>query len=621
MIIFVRNKLQKAGLEFIRNKIGQQHKEFNIIQNFNFNIFYATQKQKIRAKFKSIEGRRKYCISEQIIQQSNNILYESSLQTNYKNDNIELEENPIYYNNRSQAYFQTEELELALFDCNKALQLNPGFVKAMTNKAQVLYEMGYVQEAIECLQSINNHTPESEILLNQYQQQSLKTLLDQEELERQMRLLEWLKQGKAIFPKIKIECYSENYRGVNAKQTISAKEMILFIPKSHMITLEMAKETSVAKKMIQFRLDLLSPKHSFLSTFLLQEKLKPNSFWKPYIDILPQSYPSFPIFFNNSDLEWLKGSPFQKQIKDKLSDLKKDYTDICSIAPEFSQYLFNEFCWARMTASSRIFGINIKSVKTDAFVPLADMLNHKRPKLTSWCYSDEKQGFIIETDEKIEKGQMIFDSYGRKCNSRFLLNYGFVVEDNDANEVNVTVESDQHHPLFKLKEQTIQDSLQWPKTFRLVMDTEENTVIEFMSYIRFLVINDENQLQLLLNQKGFLNFKPTKTQPIGIYNELDMWKMIGRICKKALKQYPTTFEQDQEILKICELTTNQRNCLILRMGEKEILKFYQQFSDKMKQLLSNFNQLEINIFFSKEDNCKYLNYINKVVMFQNQNDQ
>lgn len=37
---------------------------------------------------------------------------------------------------------------------------------------------------------------------------------------------------------------------------------------------------------------------------------------------------------------------------------------------------------------------------------------------------------------------MIFDSYGRKCNSRFFLNYGFVVEGNDANEVNLAVEAD-----------------------------------------------------------------------------------------------------------------------------------------------------------------------------------
>ncbi|CAD8175344.1 unnamed protein product [Paramecium octaurelia] len=532
-----------------------------------------------------------------------------------------LEENPICYSNRAQAYLYNNELELALQDCNRALQLNPNYVKATTNKAQVLYEMGYLQQAIECLQGINNHSPESQILLNQYQSQSLKTLLDQGELERQKTLLEWLKQGKAQFPKIKIECYSESYRGVNAKQKINAKELILFIPKSHMITLEMAKETPVAKKMIQFRLDLLSPKHSFLSTFLLQEKSRPNSFWKPYLDILPQSYPSFPIFFNNYDLDWLQGSPSLKQINDKLSDLKKDYNDICNVAPEFSQYSFYEFCWARMTASSRIFGINIKGVKTDAFVPLADMLNHKRPKLTSWCYSEEKQGFIIETDEKIDRGQMIFDSYGRKCNSRFLLNYGFVVDDNDANEVNVTVAAEFNDPLIQLKEEATEEQLKQPKTFRLIMDTDETTVMEFMSYIRFLVIKDQTQLQLLLNGIVSKYIKPTKIQPLGIHNELDMWDLIRRICYVALSRYPTTLEQDKEILQICDLTTNQRNCLILRMGEKEILKFYYQFSEKMKQLLSNFNQQEINIFCSKEENCKYLNYVNKVIMFQNQNDQ
>lgn len=43
---------------------------------------------------------------------------------------------------------------------------------------------------------------------------------------------------------------------------------------------------------------------------------------------------------------------------------------------------------------------------------------------------------------------MIFDSYGSKCNSRFLLNYGFVVDDNNANEVNVNVEPDGPIPLI-----------------------------------------------------------------------------------------------------------------------------------------------------------------------------
>jgi len=41
-----------------------------------------------------------------------------------------------------------------------------------------------------------------------------------------------------------------------------------------------------------------------------------------------------------------------------------------------------------MIVASRIFGVTIDKVKTDAFVPLADMLNHKRPRETTWYYSD-----------------------------------------------------------------------------------------------------------------------------------------------------------------------------------------------------------------------------------------
>lgn len=60
--------------------------------------------------------------------------------------------------------------------------------------------------------------------------------------------------------------------------------------------------------------------------------------------------------------------------------MKKDYEAISEVAPEMKEFSFTEFCWARMTASSRIFGMKIDGKKTDAFVPLADMLNHRRPK-------------------------------------------------------------------------------------------------------------------------------------------------------------------------------------------------------------------------------------------------
>ena len=89
-----------------------------------------------------------------------------------------------------------------------------------------------------------------------------------------------------------------------------------------------------------------------------------------------------------------------------------------------------------MMISSRIFGIQIAGLKTDALVPIADMLNHQVPKTTSWLYSERDNGFVVvNIDEKIPKGAEIFDSYGSKCNSRFFLNYGFVQPNNSYNEV------------------------------------------------------------------------------------------------------------------------------------------------------------------------------------------
>lgn len=74
----------------------------------------------------------------------------------------------------------------------------------------------------------------------------------------------------------------------------------------------MSKETAISKKIISSKVDLLSPKHSYLSTFLLLEKRNPESYWKPYLDILPSQYDSFPIFYKPEDLDWLQGSPFLK---------------------------------------------------------------------------------------------------------------------------------------------------------------------------------------------------------------------------------------------------------------------------------------------------------------------
>ena len=104
------------------------------------------------------------------------------------------------------------------------------------------------------------------------------------------KMLKWLKDGGSQFDKLKIRYYAEDYRGVHAARDIRKGETILYIPKEQIITLEMAIASPVGSKMYEkgLRQRLISPKHSFLATYIMQEKRKESTIWDPYIDILPK---------------------------------------------------------------------------------------------------------------------------------------------------------------------------------------------------------------------------------------------------------------------------------------------------------------------------------------------
>ena len=195
-------------------------------------------------------------------------------------------------------------------------------------------------------------------------------------------MLKWLRDGNSKFDKLKIRYYGPDYRGVHASRDIKKGEIILLVPLNQIITLEMAFASPIGSKMYEkgLRQRLISPKHSFLSTFIMQEKRKENSEWHIYIDILPKNLSNFPIFFTKEDKEWLEGSPFLDQIEEKIQDIKIDYDLICKEVPDFAQFPIQEYSEIRMMVSSRIFGIEVEGRKTDVFVAYADMLNHRRPR-------------------------------------------------------------------------------------------------------------------------------------------------------------------------------------------------------------------------------------------------
>lgn len=257
-----------------------------------------------------------------------------------------------------------------------------------------------------------------------------------------------------------IDVVESEMRGVHAKTDILPNTVCMTIPLRCLITVEMGQATEIGRIIAASDLDLDAPKHIYLMIYILWDR-KVNgrhSFFDPYYQILPQTLHNMPIFWTDDELSELTGSYIVQQIYDRNQAIIDDYNAICTIAPQMmSIATIQEFQWARMCVCSRNFGLCINGIRTSALVPHADMLNHYRPRETKWTYDEGVQAFTITSLQHIRTGCEVLDSYGQKCNHRFLLNYGFAVEDNREldgfcpNEVPIELSIFPNDPIFDEK--------------------------------------------------------------------------------------------------------------------------------------------------------------------------
>lgn len=304
-------------------------------------------------------------------------------------------------------------------------------------------------------------------------------------------LTSWLLRNGASFPYLYLKQYEHDHRGVHTLCRVASGKLLLEVPLRCIVTSDLARRSPVGRALESSGVELAS-NHTFLACYLLEERARgAASFWEPYLSILPVDYNSMPIFFSESDRRWLKGSFTLPKVAERHRELRGEFERVCSaldpcdltvgfddaasiaaLSGKFSQrHTLAAFIWARSVVITRIFGftmnvpaagaagsaaavgragVAVASVptqlyKTDGLVPMADMLNHKRPRDSSWAFDDARQAFVIQSLVPFAARDEVCDSYGRKCNSRFLINYGFCLEGNkEDNQAVVWVKLDSH---------------------------------------------------------------------------------------------------------------------------------------------------------------------------------
>lgn len=444
-------------------------------------------------------------------------------------------------------------------------------------------------------------------------------------------------------------------RGVTAAQDIAQDVELLRVPRSLLITVEMGRATppgkAVAAALQAGRITLSGTRHCFLAVFLLWEgahrvarglrggddapstgdggDASAPSFFAPYYAVLPRGLPGSPLFWGQCDLARLAGSHLAVQVAERRAAIAADWAAIAAAAPALAARATEaDFVWARAVVASRNFALVLDGSRTDALVPFADMLNHRRPRQTSWGFNaslgdDGRGAFVIRSLQPLHRGEGVHDSYGVKCNSRWLLSYGFTVWPNveaaegggvgagtEYNELRllVAMRRPEEDPWFMTKLRLLRHA-PTARPVRVSTAHDADVSREALSFARFVCASgyDVARLPTGVGAEDY-DWGHPGVPPLSEGCELAALRLLAAACAAQLGRYPTTLEQDLARLREddaaaaaaaapatadgaggaarARLSANERNALVLVAGEKAVAAHYVALADTVAALLA-----------------------------------
>jgi len=448
----------------------------------------------------------------------------------------------------------------------------------------------------------------------------------EEQKELFSSLISWLKSNGSSFPLLHITHYNERFRGVVLTKSVTKNKEILKIPNRCIMTTIKALESDVGKELKQSGWNSYCS-HTPLALYLLQEKMKYDSYWKPYIDILPSTYSDFPQFYKDEELKQLTGSFVLEMIKSRNLNLEEEYNQIRRFLPIFGKKIsLTDYVWARIAVVSRVFHIDLENNNSsEGLVPMADMLNHALEPATTWCFDNKKNSFVISSNKFMKRNNEIFDTYGPKCNSRYLVNYGFTLENNDINNQAVLfirpkdlLQDENDFTTKKLKFLnsncvTLDDSY---CEYRFLIQTANERKVSKDNYyrfqftifpknIKFLIKHNKLSKLIIRSLFGFLRIVHSTTEkqaitinkyfngakniseifssiePVDIDVEIKVLQTISNYCNNALSNFNSSITKDCKDIKKVEKYSNRWNILNMLIGEKKTLEYYKELSENI----------------------------------------
>ncbi len=383
-------------------------------------------------------------------------------------------------------------------------------------------------------------------------------------------LIRWLERAGATLSQVQVVSLGGGERGIRALAGLAPQETVLRIPRRCVLAVDDARASEIGQLLdAHARFD---DERTYLLAFLLRERERgEDSFWKPFIDVLPKSFPTHPFFFDAHEHSLLEGSFVQGMVEYQRVKLADRHANLCRHVPGFERFTLEHFIWAHFAVVSRTFSVLQDKRIVTCMAPLVDMINDGRPWNTRWALSEDGQFFEVQAAEAIAQGQELLTSYGSRHNLHLLVQYGFVHEDNAHDEVMLIFDLPVEDPLTAEKKRLLgYSSPEEPRSFKLPREFDPKVMAEALSFLR-VAHAQAGELALLSEAP---DARARARSMLSEENERKIVSLFVGACEERLAGYPTTLEEDERILREEKLSHNARSCVLLRRTEKQILQTY-----------------------------------------------